>query len=50
MQLWLGLAPIVIVRTRAQMALAGHDLNIAAIVRIAIGLPTPLGMLQIQTA
>ena len=50
MQLWQGLALIVVVWTGAQMALAGHGINMAAVVRMVIGLSIPLGMLQFYTA
>ncbi len=50
MQLWQGLALIVVVWTGAQMALSGHGVNMAAIVRLVIGLSIPLGMLQFYTA
>ena len=49
MQLWQGLALIVVVWTGAQMALAGHGVNMAAVVRMVIGLAIPLGMLQFYT-
>ena len=49
MQLWQGLALIVVVWTGAQMALAGHGINMAAVVRMVIGLSIPLGMLQFYT-
>ncbi len=50
MQLWQGLALIVVVWTGAQMALSGHGINMAAVVRMVIGLSIPLGMLQFYTA
>ena len=50
MQLWQGLALIVVVWTGAQMALSGHGVNMAAVVRMVIGLSIPLGMLQFYTA
>ena len=50
MQLWQGLALIVVVWTGAQMALSGGGVNMAAIVRMVIGLSIPLGMLQFYTA
>ena len=50
MQLWQGLAPIVVVWTGAQLALAGHGVNMAAVVRMVIGLFIPLRMLQPYTA
>ena len=50
MQLWQGLALIVVVWTGAQMALAGHGINMAAVVRMVIGLSIPLGMLRFYTA
>ena len=49
MQLWQGLALIVVVWTGAQMALAGHGVNMAAVVRMVIGLAIPLGMLRFYT-
>lgn len=48
MDLWRGLAAIMIVWTGTQMALSGH-LNMAAVVRLVIGLSIPLGMLQFYT-
>ncbi len=50
MQLWQGLALIVVVWTGAQMALSGGGVNMAAVVRMVIGLSIPLGMLQFYTA
>lgn len=50
MQLWQGLALIVVVWTGAQMALSGHGINMASVVRMVIGLSIPLGMLQFYTA
>ena len=50
MQLWQGLALIVVVWTGAQMALSGHGVNMAAVVRMVIGLSIPLGMLQFYTS
>ncbi len=50
MQLWQGLALIVVVWTGVQMALSGHGVNMAAVVRMVIGLSIPLGMLQFYTA
>ena len=50
MQLWQGLALIVVVWTGAQMALSGQGVNMAAVVRMVIGLSIPLGMLQFYTA
>ena len=50
MQLWQGLAVIVVVWTGAQMALSGGGINMAAVVRLVIGLSIPLGMLQFYTA
>ena len=50
MQLWQGLALIVVVWTGAQMALSGHGINMAAVVRMVIGLSIPLGMLQFYTS
>ena len=50
MQLWQGLALIVVVWTGAQMALAGHGINMAAVIRMVIGLSIPLGMLRFYTA
>ena len=50
MQLWQGLAVIVVVWTGAQMALSGHGVNMAAVVRMVIGLSIPLGMLRFYTA
>ena len=50
MQLWQGLALIVVVWTGAQMALSGGGINMAAVVRMVIGLSIPLGMLQFYTA
>ncbi len=50
LQLWQGLALIVVVWTGAQMALSGHGVNMAAVVRMVIGLSIPLGMLQFYTA
>ncbi len=50
MQLWQGLAVIVVVWTGAQMALSGGGINMAAVVRMVIGLSIPLGMLQFYTA
>ena len=50
MQLWQGLALIVVVWTGAQTALSGGGINMAGVVRIVIGLSIPLGMLQFYTA
>ena len=50
MQLWQGLALIVVVWTGAQTALSGHGVNVAAVVRLVIGLSIPLGMLRFYTA
>ena len=50
MQLWQGLALIVVVWTGAQIALSGAGVNMAALVRMVIGLSIPLGMLQFYTA
>ena len=50
MQLWQGLALIVVVWAGAQTALAGHGVNMAAVVRMVIGLAIPLGLLQFYTA
>ncbi len=50
MQLWQGLALIVVVWTGAQMALSGGGVNMAAVVRMVIGLSIPLGMLQFYTS
>ena len=50
MQLWQGLALIVVVWTGAQMALSGQGINMAAVVRMVIGLSIPLGMLQFYAA
>ena len=50
MQLWQGLSLIVVVWTGAQMALSGGGINMAAVVRMVIGLSIPLGMLQFYTA
>ncbi len=50
MQLWRGLALIVVVWTGAQMALSGQGINMTAVVRMVIGLSIPLGMLQFYTA
>ena len=50
MQLWQGLALIVVVWTGAQMALSGGGVNMAAVVRMVIGLSIPLGMLQFYAA
>ena len=50
MQLWQGLALIVVVWTGAQTALSGGGINMAAVVRMVIGLSIPLGMLQFYTA
>ena len=50
LQIWQGLALIVVVWTGAQMALAGHGVNMAAVARMVIGLSIPLGMLQFYTA
>ncbi len=50
MQLWQGLALIVVVWTGAQMALSGGGVNMAAVVRMVIGLSIPLGMLRFYTA
>lgn len=46
MQIWQGLAIIMLVWTGTQMALAGQGLNMAALVRLVIGLSIPLGMLR----
>ena len=46
MQLWQGLALIIIVWTRTQMALSREVLNLAVVVRMVIGLSIPLGMLR----
>ncbi len=50
MQLWQGLALIVVVWTGAQMALSGGGINIPGVVRMVIGLSIPLGMLQFYTS
>ena len=50
MQLWQGLALVVVVWTGAQMALSGQGINMASVVRMVIGLSIPLGMLQFYTA
>ena len=50
MQLWQGLALIIIVWTRTQMALSSDVLNLAVVVRMVIGLSIPLGMLRFYTA
>ena len=50
MQLWQGLALIIIVWTRTQMALSSDGLNLAAVVRMVIGLSIPLGMLRFYAA
>ena len=50
MQLWQGLALIVVVWTGGQIALSGGGINMAAVVRLVIGLSIPLGMLQFYTA
>ena len=50
MQLWQGLALIVVVWTGAQTALSGGGINMAGVVRMVIGLSIPLGMLQFYTA
>ena len=50
MQLWQGLALIVVVWTGAQTALSGGGINMAAVVRLVIGLSIPLGMLRFYTA
>ena len=50
MQLWQGLALIVVVWTGAQTALTGGGINMAAVVRMVVGLSIPLGMLQFYTA
>ena len=46
LQLWQGLALIVVVWTGIQMALAGGGLNMAAVARMVLGLSIPLGMLR----
>lgn len=46
MQLWQGLALIVVVWTGTQMALSGGGVNMAAVVRMVISLAIPLGMLR----
>ena len=50
MQLWQGLALIVVVWTGAQMALSGGGINMGGVVRMVIGLSIPLGMLQFYTS
>ena len=50
MQLWRGLALIVVVWTGIQMSLAGGGLNMASVVRMVIGLSIPLGMLRFYSA
>ena len=50
MQLWQGLALIVIVWTSTQMALSSDGLNLAAVVRMVIGLSISLGMPRFYTA
>ncbi|MCY4074932.1 MAG: type IV secretion system protein [Acidobacteria bacterium] len=50
MQLWRGLALIMVVWTGLQMALAGGGVNMAAVVRLVFGLAVPLGMLRFYTA
>ena len=50
MQLWQGLALIVVVWTGVQMALTGHGVTMAAVVRMILGLSIPLGMLRFYTA
>lgn len=47
---WQGLALIVVFWTGAQMALSGHGVDMAAVVRMVMGLAIPLGMLQFYTA
>ena len=46
LQLWRGLALIVVVWTGTQMALSGGGVNMAAVVRLVISLAMPLGMLR----
>ena len=50
MPLWPGLALIVIVWTSTQMALSSDGLNLAAVVRMVIGLSISLGMPRFYTA
>ena len=50
MQLWQGLALIVVVWTGIQMAMSGGGLNMAVVARMALGLSIPLGMLRFYTA
>ena len=50
MPLWQGLAVIVIVWTSTQMALSSDGLNLAAVVRMVIGLSISLGMPRFYTA
>ena len=50
MQLWQGLALIVVVWTGAQMALSGGGVQMGGVVRMVIGLAIPLGMLRFYTA
>ena len=50
MQLWQGLALIVVVWTGLQMALGGGGLNMATVARMVLGLSIPLGMLRFYTA
>ena len=49
MDLWRGLALIVIVWTGTQMALSGGGLNMASVVKMIVSLSIPLGMLQFYT-
>ena len=50
MDLWRGLALIVIVWTGTQMALSGGGLNMASVVKMIVSLSIPLGMLQFYTS
>ena len=46
MDLWRGLAAIMIVWYGTQMALRGYGVDMAGVIRLVIGLSIPLGMLQ----
>ena len=50
MQIWQGLALIMLVWTGGQMMLGGAGFQMAAVVRLVIGLSIPLGMLRFYTA
>lgn len=49
MDLWRGLAAIMIVWYGTQMALRGYGVDMAGVIRLVIGLSIPLGILQFYT-